>query len=92
MQIMIITDIAKEMLINTMKENNAEGIRFYFVGQGCCGPQLGLSLDVPEEHDVIKEVNGVQVAIDQRVLSMAEEVTIDMLNGSLSLVGLPENC
>jgi Fe-S cluster assembly iron-binding protein IscA len=49
-------------------------------------------LDVPEEHDVIKEVNGVRVAIDQRVLSMAEEVTIDMLNGSLSLVGLPENC
>lgn len=89
---MMITDTAKEMLITTMEENNAKGIRFYFVGQGCCGPQLGLSLDVPEEHDVIKEVNGVQVAIDQRVLSMAEEVTIDIQDGSLALVGLPENC
>ena len=89
---MIITDTAKEMLTNAMEENNAEGIRFYFVGQGCCGPQLGLSLDVPEEQDLIKEVNGIQVAIDQRVLSMTEDVTIDIQDGSLALVGLPENC
>jgi len=89
---MIITDTAKEMLTTAMAEKNAAGIRFYFVGQGCCGPQLGLSLDVPEEQDVIKEVNGVQVAIDQRVLTMAEEVTIDMQDGSLTLVGIPENC
>ncbi|WP_019412979.1 iron-sulfur cluster biosynthesis family protein [Paenisporosarcina sp. TG20] len=89
---MIITDTAKEMLTNAMTEKNAQGIRFHFVGQGCCGPQLGLSLDEPQEKDVIKEVNGVQVAIDQRVLNMAEEVTIDMQNGSLTLVGVPENC
>jgi len=89
---MIITDSAKEMLKNVMTENNVEGIRFYFVGQGCCGPQLGVSLDVPEEHDVIKEVNGVQVAIDQRVLSMTEDVTLDLQDGNLAFVGLPENC
>lgn len=89
---MLITDTAKEMLINAMEENDAKGIRFYFVGQGCCGPQLGLSLDAPEENDVIKEVNGVQVAVDQRVLNMAEEVTIDLQDGSLALIGLPDNC
>ena len=89
---MIITDTAKEMLTNAIKENNAKGIRFYFQGQGCCGPQLGLSLDAPEEHDVVKEVNGIQVAIDQRVLSMTEEVTIDLQEGSLAVVGLPESC
>ncbi len=89
---MIITDMAREMLITTIEENNAKGIRFYFVGQGCCGPQLGLTLDAPEEHDVIKEVNGIHVAIDQRVLNMDEEVTIDIQDGSLALVGLPENC
>lgn len=89
---MIITDTAKEMLTNAMEENNSKGIRFYFVGQGCCGPQLGLSLDAPEEQDVVKEVNGVQVAIDQRVLSMTEEVTLDIQDGSLAIVGLSENC
>lgn len=39
---MKITESAKEVLVNTMNENQAKGIRFYFAGQGCCGPQLGV--------------------------------------------------
>ena len=90
---MIITEPAKEALLESMKENAAEGIRFYFAGQGCCGPQLGVSLDAPEQDDEIKEVNGVRVALDNRVLDMVEGISIDFQDGGLVLVGMPEsNC
>ena len=64
---MNITQPAKDMLLESMKENAAQGIRFYFAGQGCCGPQFGLSMDAPEQGDVIKQINGIQVALDERV-------------------------
>lgn len=90
---MNITQPAKEMLLESMKENTAEGIRFYFAGQGCCGPQFGLSMDAPEQGDVIKEVNGIRVALDERVSKMVDEVLLDFKNGGLVLEGLPEsNC
>ncbi|ANU11004.1 putative iron binding protein from the HesB_IscA_SufA family [Planococcus antarcticus DSM 14505] len=90
---MNITQPAKEMLLESMKENKAQGIRFYFAGQGCCGPQFGLSMDAPEKSDVIKEVNGIQVALDERVSTMVDEVSLDFKNGGLVLEGLPEsNC
>lgn len=90
---MNITQPAKEMLLESMKENTAEGIRFYFAGQGCCGPQFGLSMDAPEQGDVIKEVNGIRVALDERVSTMVGEVSLDFKNGGLVLEGLPEsNC
>lgn len=87
---MDITQTAKEVLTESMKENNAQGIRFYFAGQGCCGPQFGLSMDAPEEEDFIKEVNGIQVALDNRVSTMVEDISLDFQNGGLVLVGLPE--
>ncbi|MBB6449782.1 Fe-S cluster assembly iron-binding protein IscA [Geomicrobium halophilum] len=90
---MTITETAKEVLVSTMNENQAEGIRFYFAGQGCCGPQLGVSMDTPEQEDTIQEVNGISVAMDQRVASMAEGVSLDVKNGGLVMEGLPEsNC
>lgn len=90
---MDITQTAKDVLTESMKENNAQGIRFYFAGQGCCGPQFGLSMDAPEAEDLIKEVNGIQVALDNRVSSMVEDVSLDFQEGGLVLVGLPEsNC
>ena len=90
---MNITQPAKEMLLESMKENTAEGIRFYFAGQGCCGPQFGLSMDAPEQGDVIKEVNGIRVALDERVSKIVDEVLLDFKNGGLVLEGLPEsNC
>lgn len=90
---MNITQPAKDMLLESIKENAAQGIRFYFAGQGCCGPQFGLSMDAPEQGDVIKEINGIQVALDERVSTMVEEVSLDFKDGGLVLEGLPEsNC
>ena len=90
---MYITQSAKDVLLDSMKENAAEGIRFYFAGQGCCGPQFGVSMDAPEQEDVVKEVNGIRVALDQRVSGMVEEVSLDFQDGGLVMTGLPEsNC
>lgn len=90
---MNITQSAKDVLLDSMKENAAEGIRFYFAGQGCCGPQFGVSMDAPEQEDVVKEVNGIRVALDQRVSGMVEEVSLDFQDGGLVMTGLPEsNC
>ena len=88
---MDITQTAKDVLTESLKDNKAQGIRFYFAGQGCCGPQFGLSMDAPEAEDTIKEVNGIQVALDNRVSSMVEDVSLDFQDGGLVLVGLPEN-
>lgn len=74
---MNITDGAKQKLGVIFKENGVEGIRLYSNGAGCCGPQLGLSLDGPKETDIIKEINGVRVAIDQEIKDSVDELTLD---------------
>lgn len=89
---MNITDGAKEVLQQSMEEKNADSIRFYSAGQGCCGPQLGISLDKAENGDKIKVVNDINVAIDESVKEMTEDVSLDFQNGRLVLVGLPESC
>lgn len=44
---MVITEKAKTFITKVMEENEADTLRFTFEGAGCCGPQLGLSLDNP---------------------------------------------
>ncbi|MDN5386681.1 adhesin [Bacillus paralicheniformis] len=88
---MVITESAKQMLTRIMKEQNADGIRFYFAGQGCCGPQLGIALDAPEADDEIKVINGIQVAFDKRILNMTTDVTLDQQGGQLTLLGGGDN-
>jgi Fe-S cluster assembly iron-binding protein IscA len=93
---MNITNKAKQMLENVFKDNGAEGIRFYFKGAGCCGSQIGLSLDASEESDVIKTINGIRVAIDERVVSMTEGLTLDHQEGPegarFVLLGMESSC
>ncbi|MFC7319722.1 adhesin [Halobacillus campisalis] len=90
---MNITEEAKNVLTEAMNEQKAENIRFYFAGQGCCGPQMGLSMDAPEESDQVETINEIQVAMDSRVVDMVKEVTLDHQDGGLVLAGLPEqNC
>ncbi|NCT39566.1 adhesin [Bacillus sp. EB93] len=72
---MKITDSAKQLLENVLNENGAEGIRLYSVA-GCCGPQMALSLDAPQETDVIQNINGIKVAVDSQIAS-TEEFTLD---------------
>lgn len=74
---MNITDGAKQSLESIFKEKSAKNIRLYNIGGGCCGPQVGLSLDEPKETDVVQVINGIQVAIDPHVAAAVAEVTLD---------------
>ncbi|WP_203289625.1 adhesin [Metabacillus sp. cB07] len=74
---MKITDSAKQLLETIFTERNAENIRVYDAGSGCCGPQIGLSLDAPADTDLIQEVNGIKVAIDHKVSAAVDGVSLD---------------
>jgi Fe-S cluster assembly iron-binding protein IscA len=87
---MKITEVAENKVLEMIKENGAQGIRFYFAGQGCCGPQLGVSLDSPETTDKVLMINKIQVAMDERVQDMTDNVVLDFSEGGLVLSGLPE--
>ncbi|QSB47729.1 adhesin [Parageobacillus toebii] len=60
-----------------MEENGVDTLRFTFEGAGCCGPQLGLSLDNPQTTDRLEIINGIRVAMDEQVASIVEGVTLD---------------
>ncbi|OAS84056.1 adhesin [Metabacillus litoralis] len=91
---MKITDGAKELLENFLNEKGAEGIRLTSVA-GCCGPQFTISLDAPEESDIVKTINGIKVAIDSQITG-TDELTLDNEqneNGTgLVLLGASECC
>jgi Fe-S cluster assembly iron-binding protein IscA len=70
-------DQAKQALQDTLKEHDKEGFHFSSAGGGCCGPQLGLSLDNPQTTDRLENINGIQVAINEHVASIIEGVTFD---------------
>ena len=72
---MKITDGAKQLLENFLKEKGAEGIRLTTTA-GCCGPQFAITLDAPKESDKIETINGIKVAFDSQVTG-TEELTLD---------------
>src|SRR5699024_3585580 len=81
---MNITDGAKQKLEAIFQEKGINCIRFYSNGDGCCGPQVGLSLDEPKDTDIIQEINGVRVALGQDIKDSVEELTLD--NDEISMV------
>lgn len=93
---MNISDGAKQQLEKIFKEKGVNGIRFYSNGAGCCGPQIGLSLDEPKDTDDVQEINGVRVAFDRDVKESVETVTLDndeTPNGSrFVLLGMDQCC
>ncbi|MGD6819156.1 adhesin [Metabacillus sp. 84] len=88
---MEITNEAKQQLILAMEENQANCVRIYFMGQGCCGPQIGLGLDEPNQDDQVYQINGIQIAIDQLAADAAKDITLDFQENGFMLIGLPEN-
>ncbi|MDY0407376.1 HesB/IscA family protein [Virgibacillus soli] len=93
---MNITEKAKTKLQGIFEEKGVEGIRFYSMGAGCCGPQLGISLDAPEENDIVEEIDGIKVAVDRDVKDTVEGLTLDddeTPNGSqFVLLGMNQSC
>ncbi|GIN86024.1 hypothetical protein J6TS2_24100 [Heyndrickxia sporothermodurans] len=74
---MIITNPAKAFINDLMKENNASTLRFTVAGSGCCGPNYAVSLEDAAESDVIKNVNGIKVAIDPHLIDTVKDLTLD---------------
>jgi len=93
---MNITDGAKQKLEAIFQEKGVNGIRFYSNGSGCCGPQVGLSLDEPKDTDIVQEINGVRVALDRDIKNSVEQLTLDndeTPNGSrFVLLGMDQCC
>lgn len=84
---MKITDQAKEYIQQAMQENNKSTLRFFGI-PGCCGVNLGVSLQEAEENDVIEQINGVHVAIHPDVKDQLDGVTLEVEddNGEIGLV------
>ena len=84
---MKITDQAKEYIQQAMQENNLSTLRFYGIA-GCCGVNLGVALQEPEDNDLLEEVNGVNIAIHPDVMDQLTNVTLEVEdeNGEKGLV------
>ncbi|UJW57019.1 adhesin [Bacillus sp. A116_S68] len=93
---MIITNEAKDYLKKVLEENNADNIKVYDTGGGCCGPAIGIALDKPEEDDIVKEVNSIQVAIEKAIYPDTKKAKIDLQQSDqgegLVLTGMTESC
>ncbi|MBT2581605.1 adhesin [Planococcus sp. ISL-109] len=92
---MMITEEAKSYIQSILEEKQTENLRLYAVA-GCCGPQIGLSLDAPEQTDELVDVNGIRIAIAPDAKQLADTLTLDFdtqgEQGGLVMVGAPTGC
>jgi len=93
---MNITNEAKQYIQAMLEEQQAKGLRVYAVEGGCCGPQIGLSLDIPEESDTISVINEISVAIAPQAKEFISDLTLDFESkgeqSGLVMIGAPNNC
>lgn len=93
---MFITDEAKDYLLLMLKENDAENIKVFGNGGGCCGPSIGLALDHPDDGDIVEEINDIIVAFEKAIYKDVENVTIAFQQTAqgdgLVLEGLNQSC
>ncbi len=63
-------------------EKSIAGLRIKVDGGGCSGFQYGLKLeDKAAEGDLVKNIDGVTLLIDEASLPLLEGVTVDFLDG-----------
>ncbi len=73
-----ITEIATEKIKEHLAANSQTGpVRVAVMGGGCSGPSLGLALDEAKESDTVVELGGLQVIMDQTLLSECGKTKID---------------
>lgn len=53
---------------------------------------MGLALDEPKKEDNIEKINGIVVAIDHMILDYTKEISLDVQNGSLVMLGNESCC
>ncbi|KAA0956153.1 adhesin [Planococcus kocurii] len=92
---MMITNEAKQYIQSILEEQKAEGMRIHAVA-GCCGPQIGLSLDAPEATDEVLDINGIRMAIAVEAKDASDSLTLDFEKqgeqSGLVMVGAPAGC
>lgn len=92
---MMITNEAKQYIQSILDEQNAESMRIFTVA-GCCGPQIGMSLDAPESTDEVTDVNGIRMAIAPDAKDAADNLTLDFEEqgeqSGLVMIGAPTGC
>jgi len=93
---MIITNEAKQYIQAMLEEQQAKGLRVYAVEGGCCGPQIGLSLEIQEESDTVSVINEISVAIAPQAKELISDLTLDFESkgeqSGLVMIGAPNNC
>lgn len=78
-----ITDIAKEKIINSAKENNIEPtVRLYVTSAACSGAKFGIAFDEPKQNDVLTEIDGIEFITDtDYVPTYADGMNVDYVTG-----------
>lgn len=71
-----LTKIAKEQLDTYFADKETAPLRLYLAGR-CGGPQLAMSTDPQQEHDVLFHVGDYTFLIDAGLMQEAQHITID---------------
>ncbi|WP_079525549.1 hypothetical protein [Halobacillus hunanensis] len=91
---MKITDQARNLLDQLLEDEEANCLRLFFAGFGCGEPDIGMTLAEPEADDELHHINSIPIAIDQRIIHLTKELTIDgkqtMEGPKFQMLGLPE--
>jgi iron-sulfur cluster assembly accessory protein len=58
-----------------------QGLRIAVVGGGCSGFQYSLNFDLPKEGDLISELDGLRVLVDEVSLPYIAGTTLDYVEG-----------
>ena len=74
-----ITPAAQKVLNEYLEKTPGKVVRIGYMGIGCSGPTLKLSLEEPPEGAQIEEVEGVKVVVDEDVLVFSDDQSIDYI-------------
>lgn len=88
---MKITDEAKSVLQNTMKENNLDGLRVV-IQETCCGKSPVVGFDTYAQDETPEIINEIPVVIEEDAKEDIENVVIDLVNGELALLNTVCSC
>lgn len=84
---MKLTAEGKNYLIHVLEGQSPKILRFYGT-EGCCGINVQVEIAEPTIQDTIQLVDGLEIAIQEQVLSLLKDVTIhaEEEDGQMGLV------
>ncbi|MBN2429519.1 MAG: hypothetical protein JXK94_14390 [Deltaproteobacteria bacterium] len=74
-----ITETARNVLSDYLVKNPGKVVCIGYLGLGCSGPSLALSLGEPPEGAQVDEVDGVKVFVPEDVLVFSDNQLIDYI-------------